>query len=118
VLSTGDLTIGGRTVPGEGERARAVQQLLLSGADRDQLADAGVGWVVVESSSAADTLALPVAYHDDDLNLYRVGGDFPQAPGRAVVLAAHLAWLALLLGGLAGLITVIRRTWVTRTRLG
>ena len=34
VLSTGDLTIGGRTVPGEGERARAVQQMLLSGADR------------------------------------------------------------------------------------
>ena len=82
VLSTGDLTIGGRTVPGEGERARAVQQMLLSGADRDQLADAGVGWVVVESGGAADTLALPVAYHDDDLTVYRVGGDFPEAPGR------------------------------------
>ena len=45
VLTSGDLTIGGRTVPGEGERARAVQQMLLSGADRDQLAAAGsAGW--------------------------------------------------------------------------
>ena len=103
VLSTGDLTIGGRTVPGEGERARAVQQMLLSGADRAQLAGAGVGWVVIESGSAADTLALPVAYHDDDLTLYRVGGVSPEAPGRGLVLAAHLAWLALLGVGLVGL---------------
>jgi len=103
VLSTGDLTIGGRTVPGEGERARAVQQMLLSGADRAQLAGAGVGWVVIESGSAADTLALPVAYHDDDLTLYRVGGVSPEAPGRGLVLAAHLAWLALLAVGLVGL---------------
>ncbi len=103
VLSTGDLTIGGRTVPGEGERARAVQQMLLSGADRNQLAEAGVGWVVVESGGAADTLALPVAYRDDDLTVYRVGGDFPEASGRSLVLAAHLAWLALLAAGLVGL---------------
>ena len=58
VLTTGDLTIGGRTVPGEGERARDVQRLLLSGADRDDLADAGVGWVVVESDG--DTTSLGV----------------------------------------------------------
>jgi len=113
VLSTGDLTIGGRTVPGEGERARAVQQMLLDGADRDQLANAGVGWVVVESGGAADTLGLPVAYHDDDITLYRVGGELPQATGRGVVLAAHFAWLALLLGGLAGLVW---RTWGARRR--
>lgn len=113
VLSTGDLTIGGATVPGEGERAREVQQLLVAGADRDQLADAGVGWVVVESGGTAETLALPVAYHDADLTVYRVGGDLSPASGRGVVLAAHLAWLALLLGGLAALI--FRRTWVTRT---
>jgi hypothetical protein len=105
VLSTGDLSIGGETVPGEGVRARAVQQMLLSGADRDQLADAGVGWVVVESGGAADALAaLPVAYHDDDLTLYRVGGDLPHAPGRGLVLAAHLIWLAMLAAGLVALI--------------
>ena len=105
VLSTGDLSIGGQTVPGEGERARAVQQMLLSGADRDHLADAGVGWVVIESGGAADTLALPVAYHDDDLTLYRVGGDLPDAPGRGVMLAAHLVWLAMLVAGSVALIS-------------
>jgi hypothetical protein len=109
VLTSGDLAIGGRTVPGEGEHARAVQQMLLSGADRDRLAAAGVGWVVVESGHAADALALPVAHRDDDITLYRVGGDHPQAPGRDIVLAAHLAWLALLVGGLAGLLPVRRR---------
>ncbi len=105
VLSTGDLSIGGKTVPGEGARARAVQQMLLSGADRDQLADAGVGWVVIESGSAADTLALPVAYRDDDLTVYRVGGDRPHAPGRGLMLAAHLLWLALLAAGSVALIS-------------
>lgn len=112
VLSTGDLTIGGRTVPGEGERARAIQRMLVSGAGRDELADAGVGWVVVESGGGAETLALPVAYRDNDITVYRVGGDLPRAAGRGVVLAAHFAWLALLLGGLLAL---VRRTWITRT---
>jgi hypothetical protein len=109
VLSTGDLTIGGRTVPGEGQRARTVQRLLVEGADRDSLADAGVGWVVVESGSAADTLALPVAYRDDDIALYRVGGDQPGADGRVPVMIAHIAWLALLVGGLVGLAATRRR---------
>ena len=49
VLTTGDLTISGRLVPGEGGRAREVERLLAAGADRDALARAGVGWVVVES---------------------------------------------------------------------
>jgi hypothetical protein len=109
VLTSGDLTIGDRTVPGEGERARAVQQMLLGGADRDQLAAAGVGWVVVESGDAADALALPVAHRDDDITLYRVGGDHPQAPGRGIVLAAHLAWLALLVGGMVVAVATLRR---------
>jgi hypothetical protein len=109
VLSTGDLSVGGTTVPGEGERARAVQHILLSGADHTQLTDAGVGWVVVESGSPTDALALPVAYHDDDITVYRVGGDLPAAPGRGTVLAAHLVWLALLVGGLAGLVADVRR---------
>ncbi len=109
VLSTGDLEIGGRTVPGEGVRARTVQQMLLSGADRDQLADAGVGWVVVESGGAAQTLALPIAYADEDLTLYRVGGNLPQAHGRGIVLATHIAWLALLGAGLVSLSVGLRR---------
>jgi len=101
VLTTGDLTVGGRTVPGEGTRARDVQGLLLEGADRDKLAAAGVGWVVVENvwntGRSAPALPLPVAYRDEGFTLYRVGGDHPAASGREVVLAAHWVWLGLLL---------------------
>jgi hypothetical protein len=104
VLTTGDLTVAGRTVPGEGDRARDVQQLLLAGASQEKLADAGVGWVVVESSGQSTPLALPVAYRDDDLTLYRVGGNHPPASGRGIVLAAHWVWLALLVAGAAGLV--------------
>ena len=75
---------------------------------------AGVGWVVVEAGtpgttgSADDTLRrLPVAYRDPDLALYRVGGPAEQwsAPRwkRSVVLAAHLLWAGMLVGGAAGL---------------
>jgi hypothetical protein len=120
LLSTGDLTISGRTVPGEGGRARDVQRLLLAGADRDALDRAGVGWVVVESGAdgeigpAAKTLnALPVAYRDGDLTVYRVGGDYPAASAqrRGVMVAAHLAWLAMLVAGAAGMaVAGLRRT--------
>jgi hypothetical protein len=101
VLATGDLLIGGRTVPGEGERARAVLRLLASGADAGEVARAGVGWVVVESSGSTP-LALPVAYRDDDLTLYRVGGDHPAAAHRGVLIAAHLIWLTALVVGAIG----------------
>ncbi|MGV0774409.1 hypothetical protein [Mycolicibacterium elephantis] len=112
VLSTGDLNIGGQTVPGEGRRARQVQGMLLRGASRDELAQAGVGWLVVESGSAPALSDLPVVHQDEDLTLYRVGGDHQQASGRGLVVAAHLGWLAALLAGLAGM-TV---TWARRVR--
>jgi len=99
VLSTGDLVVGGRTVPGEGRRAREIQEMVLAGASAEELADAGVGWIVVESPLATGRLDLPAAYADDDIALYRVGGSGAGAAGRAVVVAAHLAWLALLIGG-------------------
>ena len=98
VLTTGDLTVAGRTVPGEGDSAREVQQLLLTGADREKLTNAGVGWVVVESEGESTPLALPLAYRDSDLAVYRIGGDHPPASGRGILLAAHWAWLALLIG--------------------
>ncbi len=111
VLATGDLTISGTTVLGEGDRAREVQRLLLAGADPGQLRAAGVGWLVVEMgtpgdmSTAAETPArLPVVYRGRDLMLYRVGGNTAGASAvrRAVVVAAHLVWLAMLLGGAVG----------------
>lgn len=118
VLTTGDLTISGDTVPGEGSRARAVQEVLLEGAPADRLSDAGVGWVVLEGSSAgeigsaATTLAqIPVIYQDSELTLYRVGGDAPGASSgqRLAVLVAHVVWLAVLLVGAAGMVFRSRR---------
>ena len=108
VLVTGDLQIGDRIIYGEGQRAREVQEILVESADRDALADAGVGWVVVESGGPTAYLPLPVAYTDDELTLYRVGGSTPPADGRGVLLAAHLVWLAMLLaGGGVALVTAV-----------
>jgi len=116
VLATGDLLIGGRTVPGEGVRAREVQRLLASGAGADEMARAGVGWVVVESAGSTP-LALPVAYRDDDLTLYRVGGDHPAAAHRGVLIAAHLIWLtALVVGAIGTLACAVRGRHLGRTR--
>lgn len=103
VLTTGDLVIGGQTVPGEGARARAVQELVRSGAPAEELAEAGVGWVVVEGAGdRGPRLGLPVAYADDDIAVYRVGGDRPASSHRGVMIAAHLVWLATLLAGAVG----------------
>lgn len=108
VLSTGDLVIAGQTVPGEGVRARAVQEMLLRGAPVPELAAAGVGWVVVESGGAA--LPLPVAYRDGELTVYRIGGDHPRSPHRGLLIGTHLAWLAVLFGSLVvGVVGRVRR---------
>jgi len=99
VLSTGDLVISGRTVAGEGNRAREVQRLLSSGADAEALAAAGVGWVVTETGSTAASLGqLTIDYSDADLTLYRVGGADSGAPRwkRKIVIAAHLIWAGML----------------------
>jgi hypothetical protein len=118
VLITGDLKISGVTVPGEGNRAHQVQRLLLAGADPIAVRRAGVGWLVVETGSpgdmgsAARTLErLPVAYRGRDLTLYRVGGAAAGVPAdrRLLVVMAHLAWLAMLIGGAVGM-TISSRT--------
>lgn len=112
VLTTGDLTVGGQTVPGEGTHAREVQEALLSGAEPAALGVKGVGWVVRESDidgemgAAAKTLTrLPVTFRDSDLTLYRVGGRAPKASAgqRRAAMAAHLVWLAMLVAGAGGL---------------
>jgi len=104
VLSTGDLVISGRTVAGEGNRAREVQRLLSSGADAEALAAAGVGWLVTETGSTATSLGqLTVDYSDANLTLYRVGGADSGAPRwkRNMVIAAHLIWAGMLVIGAA-----------------
>jgi hypothetical protein len=117
VLATGDLVIGGRTVPGEGVRARRVQDLLLRGADVHQLAAAGVGWVVVEGGEGAvPASSLPIAYRDNDIALYRVGGTTPAAAGRPLLIAAHVVWLSMLVGALAAMVIQRRRGLSTLRR--
>ncbi len=91
-----------------------VQDLLLRGADVHQLAAAGVGWVVVEG--AAPPLSLPIAYRDNDIALYRVGGTTPAASNRAVLIAAHVVWLGLLVGALAALVIQLWRDLSTPLR--
>ncbi|MCF6386643.1 hypothetical protein L2K20_06635 [Mycobacterium sp. MBM] len=107
VLSSGDLVIGGQTVPGEGARGREATRMLLDGASLRELAEAGVGWVVVESGSAA--LDLPVAYRDGDITLYDVGGTAPAASGRPLLIAAHALWLVILVGAGVGALVSRRR---------
>jgi len=111
VLSTGDLSVSGVVVPGEGNHARGVQDLLLTGPDPAALAAAGVGWLVVESDTAGDmgaaarTLdALTPVYRDRDVALYRIGGDTRgvSTARRTATVIAHLAWLAMLMVSAAG----------------
>jgi hypothetical protein len=122
VLTTGDLTISGATVLGEGNRARAVQRLLLTGADPQALRRAGVGWLVVEVGTPGDMgLAartferMPVAYRGQDLMLYRVGGAAGgvSADRRSLAMIAHLVWLATLIGGAIGTMVA---NWRQRAR--
>jgi uncharacterized membrane protein YsdA (DUF1294 family) len=54
-------------------------------------------------------LALPLAYHDDQLTLYRIGGDRPAAEHRGVMIAAHLVWLATLAAGGVGMLVAAAR---------
>ena len=120
VLSTGDLTISGVTVPGEGAHARIVQELLLAGGDPATLAPAGVTWLVVELDTAGDTGAaahsldaLTPTYRDSEFALYWIGGHSAGVPADRVraTLIAHWAWLALLLvgGAVAGSASVLAR---------
>ncbi|CAM3040772.1 hypothetical protein [Skermania piniformis] len=112
VLQTGDLPVGGTVVAGEGAWARQVQRLLTAGADPARLADLGVGWVLVERTSGGALGAaqrtvdrLPVVYADADLALYAVGTPRVQRPPpaqRAGVVAAHLLWAGIGVGGLLG----------------
>jgi hypothetical protein len=111
VLMTGDLTVSGETVLGEGDHAREVQRMLLDGVAPAKLADMGVGWLVIESSaggdmgSAARTLErLPAMHRGGDLVLYHIGGKTTAVPvnRRHITVIAHLVWLAMLAAGASG----------------
>ncbi|MBF6328978.1 hypothetical protein IU452_10650 [Nocardia transvalensis] len=111
VLQTGELPVRGRTVAGEGNRAREVEQLLLHGGPPTELAAHGVGWVLVERTTpgplgdSKNTLSqLDTVYSDDNLALYRVPAatdtrTASHATHRHIAVAAHLLWALLLLAG-------------------
>ena len=90
--------------------------MLTSGADIHTLAAAGVGWVVTENIGAAGELDLPVAYRDDDLVVYAVGGDTAGSPHRAVMIGAHAVWLGQLFAGLTGMLFARVRSRHTHRR--
>lgn len=114
VLRTGDLMVAGRLVPGEGSRAREVEERLLAGDDPRAL---GVGWLVVEHGTpggTADLSAQTPDHSDDDITLYRIGDANTVAAQwkRTTVLVAHLVWAAMLIGAAA--LTVLQsrpRPW-------
>jgi hypothetical protein len=81
-----------------------VQELLRSGADSHAIADAGVGWLVVETNGVPAELDRPAAYRDGDIAVYRIGGDHPASPHRGVLIAAHLVWLGVLAAGAVGMV--------------
>ncbi|WP_174566302.1 hypothetical protein [Nocardia pseudovaccinii] len=112
VLQTGELPVHGRTVAGEGTRAREVETALLQGDSARRLGELGVGWVLVERTTpgplgeSKTTLAqLDSVYADSQLALYRVPGATghfaeSQSAHRVIAYAAHILWAALLVGGL------------------
>ncbi|MUM19081.1 MULTISPECIES: hypothetical protein [unclassified Mycobacteroides] len=110
VVTSGDLWVDGQNVRGDGRRGRRAEELLRAGAGPRELADEGVGWVVVQAGTPGDqglsskTLAqLEPTYRDGDITLYRVPGPWTPigaSPGRrAAAIAAHLVWAALLAAG-------------------
>ncbi|MDJ0395563.1 hypothetical protein QMK17_19775 [Rhodococcus sp. G-MC3] len=114
VLQTGELLVAGGSVHGEGTRAEDVETVLLDGESAERLSDLGVGWVLVEKNTpgemgmSAQTLdPLTVTYEDDELALYEIPGATPSTQDKRVVVAAHAAWLVLLMSGLG---------WAMRSR--
>ena len=115
VLSTGLLTVGDSEVAGEDSRAARVETVLLSGGKPQDLAAAGVGWVLVErgtpgptGSSATLLDQLEPVVQGVDLTLYAVPGPVDvvsAAPAaRAAVLTAHALPAVVLLGAVAALV--------------
>ena len=111
VLQTGVLPVRGQVVEGEGARAQRVENLLLHGADPDELATQGVGWLLFEHrrpdaiGSAKQTVAqLNPVYSDGDLSLYRIPHVREVAKAspseRGTTLAAHALWALMVVAGI------------------
>lgn len=121
-VSSGDLRVDGQDVRGDGTRGRRVEELLRAGAAPRELAAQGIGWVVVQANTPGQQevptkmlARLDTVYRDGDITLYRVPGPWLSigAPSgrRAIVIAAHLIWVALLA---AGAVAAAARRYRTR----
>ncbi len=108
VLQTGALTIDGHDVDATDGRAAAAHRALAAGATPQQLAELGVGWVILESGgpmadSTTDSLRhLQLHYAGPELIVYRIPGPVihrASTVDRVLAWLAHSLWLALLLSG-------------------
>ncbi|WP_040537154.1 hypothetical protein [Gordonia namibiensis] len=114
VIESGALTVDGEVVDPPNEHAAAVASALEAGGSPDHLAALGVGWVLVENDSPPTRLAADarLVHNGDDLRLYRVDAPADRGAGaadRALAIAAHLLWAAMLLAGVAGAVVVSAR---------
>ncbi|MFT4201570.1 hypothetical protein [Gordonia sp. (in: high G+C Gram-positive bacteria)] len=110
VLETGELTVDGKRVDADpSSRAARVQRALQRGAGSAELAGMGVGWVLVEEPDRNGTprgiTSVAPVFTGDWLQLYRVENpvivDGASAARRAIVLGAHLLWLAALVAAVS-----------------
>jgi hypothetical protein len=111
VVADDDLVVDGRTVAGEDARAREVAAVA---DDPSELAELGVGWVLVERGSPgppvpAEVTSLPLVVDGSDLDLYRVPDARPAPSPSPVRVTAVLLVHAWALGTIVGAVL-----WATR----
>jgi hypothetical protein len=114
--------VRGGVVAGEGTRARAVEQSLLSGAAPARLAARGVGWILVEHNtpgplgdSKTTLTQVNTVYSDGDLTLYRVTAPADLRPAsrmadQRTATGAHIMWVLLIAASVGA--------WIARFRPG
>ncbi len=105
VVTSDDLQVGDTLVTGESALAAQIGQTLRDGPPAQELGALGVSWVLVYPDDPAagqvDRTGLIPAYADEDVELFAVPNVGAVAEvgslRRALVVAAHLLWLAVLL---------------------
>uniref|UniRef100_UPI003D8F5A5E hypothetical protein n=1 Tax=Gordonia sp. B7-2 TaxID=3420932 RepID=UPI003D8F5A5E len=105
VVESGRLTVDGREIDPPSAAAVKVEKVLDTEGDPSELADLGVGWVLVDGDSPPARVArLDPVFTGDTLRLYQIdGAQTPKASSgaRAAAVTAHVLWLAMILAGAA-----------------